>query len=102
MKINFYFVKILCNRLGNYFYKKMRTCEYHSGKKEAIEIKQKEIEEKIESAEMLKIDSDFLNYIVKEKEKHISDLYSYIENIGVSFRNGNYDEVDKLLKILKL
>ena len=92
----------LCRKVSKFFHSIMKKCEHLSGDAEVIEAMQTKIKSDIDNAKFQKEELSFIQENIITKEQHIENLYSYIGFIGVNFRSGNFEEVDRALRRINL
>jgi hypothetical protein len=101
-KSGFIFLKRFCQKMSNVLYFLLRRCERQSGEAEMISEIQERVKNEIEEAKNQKQEFNFYRENIITKEQHIESLYEYIGYIGVNFRSGNFEEVDRALRRINL
>lgn len=94
--------KLFCQKISNTLYALLKFCEKKSGDAEKIEAFQEKIKNDIREAKEQQGQLNFYQENIITKEQHIENLYEFIGYIGVNFRRGNFEEVDRALRRINL
>ena len=80
----------------------MKKCEWVSGDAKKIKEVQEQVEIKIQNSKNIESELNFVQDNIISKEEHIERLYMFIEFVAVSYRNEDFDKVDKAFRKINL
>lgn len=99
-KKKFYLFGKFCEWLSIKLYALMRSCELSSPRAEEIENLAKRRQNDIESARAVQEEVYYARDLILSKEEQLDRCVNLVKHIGISFRKGNYEEIDIILKEL--
>ena len=80
----------------------LKFCEKLSGKEKEIAKVQNKIHKEVQNAKKVERELEEVKKEFLTKDEQIKRLLSFIKYISINFRDGDYNEVDRLLKEINL